>query len=381
MVRMSDILKRVKERSMEKAKETGEQKSSIAEPAQERVLPDPIKQITPFATKVHEARSAEAKEQKEEKARTSEIRIFPVVMKGIKAPSDEEALNLYGDLLSLARETLKENIDYKSIDSGRITAEIEKVVEYLNPGNQSLLKIAYEYKEPDKEYFFYHSVNVCMYSIAIGLGLDYDKSKLLELGKSAFLHDVGMTRCMDLYSQPRKLTVKEYNDLKNHTIKGAEILEKVDNLEKICSHVAYQEHERTDGSGYCRGIKGEDIHEYALIVGLVDMYEALSHSRPYRNKFSSLQVLRILLDNKHIFKYKLIKVLLERIGVFPIGCVVQLNTKEICQVTRINYRFPLRPTIKILSSPSSNASRVAEELDLTKHTTVYIAKSSDFLGR
>lgn len=373
---MSDILKRVKDRSKENVGETSEQKSSIAEPAQEHALPDTIKQITPFATNVHET-SAEAKEQKEQKTEASEIRIFPVVMKGIKAPSNEEALNLYEDLLSLAREILKENVDYKSIDSERITAEIEKIVEHLNSGSQNLLKIAYEHDGYDKDYFFYHSANVCVYSIVIGIGHDYDKSKLLELGKSAFLHDTGMTRYMDLCSQTRRLTVKEYNDVKNHTIKGAEILEKVNNLEKICSHVAYQEHERIDGSGYSRGLKREDIHEYALIVGLVDMYEALSHLRPYRNKFSPLQTLQILLENKHIFKYRLIKTLLERIGIFPVGCVVHLNTKEVCQVIRLNYRFPLRPTIKILSNPNSKESREEEEIDLTKHPTIYIIGSFD----
>lgn len=377
MVRMSDILKRAKERAKEKEGEAKEQKKerNLSEPVQQQALPEPVKQITPPETEVHEARGAEAKEQKEEKAETSEVRISRLVMKGTKAPSNEECLKLYEDTLSLAREVLKENVDYESIDIERICVQVEKMLEYLSLNDQNLLKLAYIKGISDKDCFFRHSVNVCIYSIVMGLGLGYDKSRLALLGKLSLLHDVGMTKYMHLANQPRKLTVREYNELKNHPIKGAEILEKVKNLEKIAIYVAHQEHERIDGSGYPRGLTEESINGYALIVGMVDVYEALLHPRSYRKEFTPLEALQLLLTNKRQFKYSLIKTLIERIGVFPVGCFVELNTKEIGQVTRVNRLAPLRPVVEIISNPSGKELTETKNIDLVSCPTVCIRKT------
>jgi len=337
MVRMSDILKRAKERAKEK--------------------------------------EGKAKEQKKEKAETSKVRISRLVMKGAKAPSDGEYLKLYEDMLLLTREVLKENVDYESIDIERIGVQIEKMVECLSLGDQNLLKLAYIKDMPDKNYFFHHSVNVCIYSIMIGLGFGYDKSRLVLLGKFALLHDVGMTKYLHLANLPRKLTVREYNELKNHPIKGAEILEKVKNLEKIAIYVAHQEHERIDGSGYPRGLRDESINGYALIVGMLDVYEALLHSRSYRKEFTPLEALQLLLTNKRRFKYGLIKTLIEMIGVFPVGSFVELNTKEIGQVAKVNRNAPLRPLVEIISNPNTKELKETKYIDLASHPAIYIRKT------
>ncbi len=382
MVRMSDILKRAKEKER-KAKEE-KQRKPLIEPAQQEVSPEPVKPVKEGVTPEAKAdevekpkieQQPEVREQKEEKVEISGVRISPVVMKGTRVASSEETEKLYEETLSLVREILKEKMDYESIDIKRFTAPVEKLVNQLRLGNKRLLMLAYIKDSQDENYLFCHSVNVCICSIEIGLGLGYEKSRLTELGICALLHDTGMSAYRHLSNQPRKLTVKEYNEIKEHPIKGTEILEKIKNLNKIALYVAHQEHERVDGSGYPRGLKKNSIHEYAKIVALVDTYEALLHRRAYREEFLASEAIQQILAEKDGFENKLIKLLIERIGIFPTGSLVELNTREMAQVVGLNHAVPLRPVVKILLEPNREEPKETKVLDLTSHPTIYIRKA------
>lgn len=380
---MLDILKRAKERER-KAKEERQKKPFIesdqqeAPPAPEPVKP--VKEVVPPEVKADEIekpkieQQPEAREEREEGLKTSEVRVSPVVMKGTKVASSKESLELYEVLMFLMKEILKENTNPESIDVKQITAQIEKIVAQLSLDNEKLLELALIKNSKDESYLLCHSINVCIFAIVIGLGLGYEKSKLIELGISALLHDIGMVNYLHLSNQPRKLTTREYNEIKNHPIKGSEILQKVDNLVKIASYVAHQQHERIDGSGYPRGLRRESIHEYSKIVGIVDVFEAMVHQRLYRNEFLPLEAAREILTNKNKFEHKLIKILIERIGIFPIGSYVELNTKEIGQVVKLNHAVSLRPVVKIIFGADGEAPKEAKTLDLTTQPTICIKK-------
>lgn len=379
---MSDILKKAKEKEREAKEER--QKKPFIEPDQQEAAPEPVKPVKEVVTPEVKAddevekpkieQQPEVREQKEEEAKPSEVRISPVVMKGTKVVSSEESLKLYEALMSLMKEILKEDINHESIDVKQITALIEKIIEQLSLNNEKLLELALIKDSKDVNYIFCHSINVCIYSIAIGLGLGYEKSKLTELGISALLHDAGMSCYLPVVNRSTKLTTREYNEIKNHSINGSAFLEKIKNLNRIASYVAHQHHERIDSSGYPRGLKGESINEYAKIVGIVDVFEAMLHQRLYRNEFLPLEALREILANKNSFQYRLIKILIEKIGIFPIGSLVELNTKEIAQVVKLNYAVPLRPVVKIISGVDGEEPKETKTLDLTTQPTICIKK-------
>ena len=206
--------------------------------------------------------------------------------------------------------------------------------------------------------------------------MGHAKPELIELGISALLHDMGMIEHLHLSNQARRLTAKEYSEVKNHPIKGLEILKKIKNLNKIVPYVVHQHHERLDGSGYPRGLKGESISEYARIVGLADAYEAMVHQRPYRDKFLPLEGVREILNRKEAFEHKLIKILIEKIGVFPIGTLAELNTKEIILVVKLDHTIPLRPVVRvqIIREADGKKPKETKMLDLTTHSSIYIKK-------
>ena len=110
---------------------------------------------------------------------------------------------------------------------------------------------------------------------------------------------------------------------------------------------------------------------------MVDTYEAMVHHRPYRNKLLPLEAMREILTRKETFEYILIKTLIERIGFIPIGSLVELNTKELAVVIKLNYAAALRPVamVRILNKDDHCEPVEMKALDLTAHHNIYIKKT------
>jgi HD-GYP domain-containing protein (c-di-GMP phosphodiesterase class II) len=289
-----------------------------------------------------------------------------------KPPSSEECQETYDEALALIGEIIKENALYELIDYSRIVSVMEKFIDIVQVSPEGMLNLALTF---DKDHYIKsHSVNVTIISIIVGLELGYDKSRLRELALGAFLHDAGMVDYLALVEVPRKLTAEEYNKVKNHTIFGARILQKISGLPDICITVGKQHHERIDGSGYPEGLSGDDIHEYAKIVGMADMYEAMMHPRKYRPEFPNLETMQEILKSKKSFEYRLIKIIISKIGIFPIGSLVELNTKEIARVVKLNREINLRPVVKIICNSKREPVTESKTLDLAIETAIWIKK-------
>lgn len=243
--------------------------------------------------------------------------------------------NLYQNCIDLIKTTFSKAANGKPIDGNEITKLIDRLIEELLYCRNEL--ISSTSSSTPNNYLYGHSVNVCILSIEVGKGLGYDRTMLNELGVAALLHDIGM-----------KLSNSKYDEIKKHTIYGAEILRKVNDIPESSIYVAAQHHERLDGSGYPEGLKDDQISECAKIVGLVDTYEALTHPRPYQERLSSHIGLCEIIDGKGIFEPRCIEALLNQITLYPIGTWVKLSTGEMGKVVGINEGFPLRPVVNVV---------------------------------
>jgi HD-GYP domain-containing protein (c-di-GMP phosphodiesterase class II) len=111
------------------------------------------------------------------------------------------------------------------------------------------------------DYIFGHSVNVCVLAVMIALGLDYNESKLYDFAMGVLLHDVGMTTIPgDILLKVGNLTGEESAIVQKHAETGFGIVRKLRDLTTPAAHIAYQHHERVDGKGYPRHLKGGEIH-------------------------------------------------------------------------------------------------------------------------
>jgi HD-GYP domain-containing protein (c-di-GMP phosphodiesterase class II) len=136
--------------------------------------------------------------------------------------------------------------------------------------------------------------------------------------------------------------------------------------------VARQHHERMDGSGYPDGLKGEQIHEYSRIVSILNIYEAMMHRRTYRTEFQARETIQEILKNKNAYDPKLIKVLINKIGIFPIGSLIELNTKELARVVALNTNNILRPVVKIITNASGEECTEEKRVNLAAEPAIWI---------
>jgi len=200
------------------------------------------------------------------------------------------------------------------------------------------------------KYVIHHSVNVAIYAFKLARDLGYDKHKILEIGMAALLHDVGMAVIPEkiLYKQ-EELSPEEENILRERPTYSYKILRSFGDQFAYLAECAAQVYERIDGSGYPRGLKGEEIHEYAQIIGLLDMYEALIHSRPQREKLTHFSAVKEIINTcKTRFQRGHLKSLLSIFTAFPIYSYVRLNSNAIGKVIETYPDQPMRPKLKIV---------------------------------
>lgn len=227
-------------------------------------------------------------------------------------------------------------------------------------------------------YLYNHSLNVCLYSTMVGMFMDYSQEELMALSLGAILHDIGKTRLpMSLLSKPGKLTDEEFQQMKSHTSLGFQILKDVPNVPLLSAHCAYQHHERVDGSGYPRGIDGEEMHEFAKIVGLCDVYDALTTNRAYRKAYLPHEGMEMIYSSAAQFDQKLIELFRSKVAIYPLGMTVRLNTGQLGVVVDLNRTALHRPIVRVLEDENGQELGEPYEIDLSKQLNVMIDSVGD----
>ncbi|RII01053.1 HD-GYP domain-containing protein [candidate division NPL-UPA2 bacterium Unc8] len=292
----------------------------------------------------------------------------------------EKTQRLYEEAVKLAKEILNQGMLRKPIDGRKISELIGRMVDRLMIEDRELINLTNRFSP--KNYLWCHLTNVAILSVRVGLELGYNKSGLVRLGVGAFLHDIGMARVLPLIEKRENLTKEEYEEVKKHPVYGAEILDKSYQIELVVIHIAHQQHERMNGSGYPRGIKNGDINEYARIVGLVDAYEAMTHPRLYREKVPHSQAMKEIIERgESLFEQDIIKALVRCLDLYPVGSWVQLNTGEIGRVVGIDKNFPLRPTITVMFDanyvPLKKMFKKLKRIELIKREQLYVKRLVD----
>jgi len=146
-------------------------------------------------------------------------------------------------------------------------------------------------------YTYTHSVNVGILSIMLSKALfkNMDSHNMHELGAGFFLHDLGKVRVDPaIINKPGKLTEEEMKKMRTHPWQSYKILTEANQLSEECRIIALQHHEREDGRGYPRRLRGEQIHIYGRIGCIADVYDALTAARSYKPKLSPFEALRIM---------------------------------------------------------------------------------------
>lgn len=177
------------------------------------------------------------------------------------------------------------------------------------------------------DYLAAHSVNVCILALLTGLGMGYPLAKLEMLGVGALLHDVGMvTIPAEVWRKEGKLTPEERKRVETHCLAGWQILQANARFSATSLAVVLQHQERYDGTGYPRGLKGADIHEFARVTAVADVYDALIEHKIYHPGYPPHEAIRIIREGKGThFDPAIAEELLKHVAPYPLGTRVRLS--------------------------------------------------------
>ncbi|MFZ3131839.1 MAG: HD-GYP domain-containing protein [Desulfosporosinus sp.] len=199
------------------------------------------------------------------------------------------------------------------------------------------------------DYTFHHSINATIVGLVLGIGSGYSKRKLLEFGMGMLMHDIGKIKVPEsILNKKTPLLEEEFNEIKRHSANGFDILRKNKDLSILSAHVAFQHHERWDGSGYPRGLKGSEIHEYGKLAAIADVYEALSSKRVYRNALEPNEVYEYIISQANTqFDHQALEVFKKHVAVYPSGSGILLSNMQRGNVVKQNPAFPNRPLVRV----------------------------------
>lgn len=214
-----------------------------------------------------------------------------------------------------------------------------------------------------------HSLSVTILSLYMAKNLNLTQEQLKQIGIGCLLHDVGkMNIPLDILNKPSKLTTEEFDIVKRHPYDGFVAIK--DRIPLISAHIALQHHEKFDGTGYPRQIKGNEIHLYGRISAIADVYDAITADRPYRKGMTPNDAIELMMTNSGThFDPELLQEFLKLIAAYPNGTIVELSNSKTGIVTNQNKSLPLRPQVLIFKEKNNYLKEftplnLSEELDV-----------------
>jgi putative nucleotidyltransferase with HDIG domain len=300
---------------------------------------------------------------------TKDIIIQPVLSERLRHEATSSMKRLFTGIRNSKLETNSLILDE---ESSNLTDIISRIMEEISAHDESITLLTDIYLTDD--YIFQHSLNVAIYALAIGTKLNLNARELTELGKGAILHDIGKVFIdPDIMQKPNKLTDEEFSIMKTHTTLGYDLLRKNHTYSSVVAHCAYQHHERINGSGYPRGLVGKDIHFYAQIIGVADVFDAVTSNRVYRKAMLPHEGLELLYSTAvNQFDIRIVEAFKDSVAVYPNGISVELNDKRKGVVVSQNKHICDRPILRILKDESGDVEPYT--VDLSKQLNVVITE-------
>ena len=290
---------------------------------------------------------------------------------GIKTLTKKErAKRAFYATLGSAKEVLLLQTAQRGVGLRKAKRAVQAAVDSLLDDESSILALA-AIKDHD-EYTFTHSVNVCIFSLAMGHRLGLHRTWLARLGIASLFHDIGkVTIPTTILNKVGMLDVDEWTTIREHTTMGVRKLSRMPRCHEQILHsaiVAFQHHLNLDLSGYPTVPAETSLDLFSRIVRIADTFDAMTTERPYRNKvYSPHEAIRYLVSQAGPkFDPVLVKAFANAVGIFPIGTVLRLNTGEVgLVVSRSHLSSEIdRSVVKVLIGKDGNPPAEESYIDM-----------------
>lgn len=275
---------------------------------------------------------------------SSGIEIEETVSPAVRKKAVAKITDSFRSLKNMSHKQAAYVLDQQSKELGSLVEDLLSTI-LSSKEIVTVLSDAYIYDE----YLYQHSFQVTVYSLAIAKELGYSHEDLRLIGIGAMLHDVGkLLISKDILLKPGRLTAEEFEEMKKHTQYGFDMLRNLHSISLLVAHCAFQHHERIDGSGYPRGLVDFEIHPFAKIIGVADVFDAVTSNRVYREKMFPSQGMAIIeAGSGTIYSEKIVEALRRSVVHYPNGTTLLLSDGRRGIVSRQNLKKPEQPYLRI----------------------------------
>lgn len=282
----------------------------------------------------------------------------------------ELVFNIKESYQFLAEQSIGERFMAGEIISEQFQSMFNVLFSYLRENDKLIFNMSSIYSSD--AFLYNHSLNVGIFSTILAIANGNKEASIKEIGVGAMLHDIGKLFIpKEILNKPGKLTDEEKMEMNNHSKYGFDFLIRQYEISAVSAHAALQHHEKLDGTGYPRGLKGKEIHEIGRIVAVADVFDALTENRVYRKAFLPHEGLEYLFANagSH-FDPHFVELFRNHVNIYPIGMTVTLSNGYEGIVAKINKENLQRPVILVTKEHDKKIDPY--ELDLSKNFNVVI---------
>jgi HD-GYP domain-containing protein (c-di-GMP phosphodiesterase class II) len=266
----------------------------------------------------------------------------------------------------LVRKVLSETYEGKAVEVAPFEEIADKMIESVMD-DADAMKCISALRTKDA-YLLEHSVNVAFLLVTFGKHLGLDKTMLKQMAVGGILHDIGKIKVdNEVLHKPGKLTPEEFEHMKLHQVYAVEIMAQTQGLAQVSKDVCLMHHEKLDGRGYPKGLKGDEIPIHGRMSCIVDIFDALTATRCYKEAMSPAAAFKILmsltpfhLDQALVYEF------IRCVGIYPVGSLVQLSDERVGIVWEAKDRDALHPVVKCFYSLKHKRYTEVTMVDLRK---------------
>jgi HD-GYP domain-containing protein (c-di-GMP phosphodiesterase class II) len=252
-----------------------------------------------------------------------------------------------------------------AVDTAVAQHVVQEITDSVSRNSEALIGLA-RIKVAD-DYTYMHSVAVCALMVALARRLGLGEAETRSAGIAGLLHDLGKAAMpLAVLNKPGKLTDEEFTLIKSHPAAGHAMLTASNSVDAIALDVCLHHHEKTDGSGYPKGLVNGDISLYARMGAVCDVYDAITSNRPYKTGWDPAESLRKMAGwAEGHFDPRVFQAFVKSLGIYPIGSLVRLSSGRIGVVMEQSGGSLLAPRVKVFFSIKKDERLAPELIDLS----------------
>jgi HD-GYP domain-containing protein (c-di-GMP phosphodiesterase class II) len=292
------------------------------------------------------------------------------------------AKKTFFNAIAVVQDTLTQARNNNNINIGKTKRAVQELINRIIDDEAAMMELTSIRSFDD--YTYVHSVNVCVLSLVLGFHLGLERKALSNLGVGALLHDIGKTKLpLELVNKPSSFDEYDWQMMRKHPIFGVKALLKTrmaDETTSRASSAIFEHHLALDGSGYPELPNKRKPSLYARIVSIADTYNAMTSGRVYHKQRHLPDEAITSMVNKvdKAFDPILLKVFINTMGIYPVGTVVALSSREVGIIARNNPDHLERPQVKIIANEEGlfqlNEVKV---IDLSKDSEIKVTRIID----